>query len=97
MVPCDFMSDVLASAGLLSKPHAEALPLRRRSHTKSLDRLPVLLLVKDGQKNRKVDDGAFVLGESSSEGLCHVAIGLVVAINNPDDVLDGILLLPKTL
>ncbi len=43
-----------------------------------------------------MNDGPLMLRESCSERLCHVTIGLVVAVNNADDVLDGVLLLPKT-
>ncbi len=58
---------------------------------------PVLLLVKDREQNREMYYGPLVLRESCSERLRHVTIGLIVTINDADDVLDGILLLSETL
>ena len=97
MVPSNLVGNVLSGAGLLGEPHAEALPLRRRCDAKGLDRLPVLLLVQDREQDGEMDNAALVLRESCCERLRHVAVGLVVTVDNTDDMLDWVLLLLETL
>lgn len=97
MVPRHDMRLVLALARGLREPHLEELPARRRAAAHRLDRLPVLLGVHDGEEDGEVDDEPLVLGEGLAERGRHVEVGAVVAVDDADDVFDGMVLSLETL